>query len=696
MKNIKETKKEEIKKYQELARQGNPRDQAILGKLLMDSDPDQSFDLNKKSAEQDDDMGITNLAGCYFHGIGTEKSYEEGLKWVKIFGEKSRENMWTVGEVFQKGGGVLKQDNKEALRWYKKAAEKGWPEYQVRVAYIYENGEGLVKRDLQEAARWCEVAANEGYPRGQYYLGIMYFKGSGVKQSVEKALEWFEKASKGNFIKANFMMAYLRKTEKELMVKRLNEEVENIFKQSTHLNIFHELPPCSDVPCLIEEEIIWLKECAEKGVTVAQVVLGQFYLLNNKQEKAYKCFSKADDVVGKYYLAIFYGMGCVVSKNSSKAKKFLNEVVGIINAGKVKNQEMARNAFLQDKISEFNEKIFEKEIRNSSDLNAKIRRENSANYDAQFLVRLETQARDAQELLEKKIRLDEKERKLDEEEIKFHEKEKTQREMLSFLTHSLNNSLGSVQSNLDRTIEILKDSYQSGSPQHKAVNNIMSLSSTFLMIENMIDTFRGYIYEPDNLLLSWGNDTHGTVNNEIVIASALRQAITILLFRLDSYLPNLARKDAGIDIKDLRAHFLEQIQSIEIENSNVDSIFNWAEKYLNIRISIDKTEKMHFSKHGIRYMLMLCFMSEIILNSFKYCKEGGYVQINWGCKSPGNKYIFQCLNEFIPNSRIAGSQKGLLFIQGLFDNLGTSEIITEETDDGFFKVELIFDDSQFQ
>ena len=47
---------------------------------------------------------------------------------------------------------------------------------------------------LSEALGWYARAAEKGYPEALYKIGLMHFTGAGVPVSEEKAREWFERA----------------------------------------------------------------------------------------------------------------------------------------------------------------------------------------------------------------------------------------------------------------------------------------------------------------------------------------------------------------------------------------------------------------------------------------------------------------------------------------------------------------------
>jgi TPR repeat protein len=63
--------------------------------------------------------------------------------------------------VYLKGEGGVKQDSKEAQRWFEMAGEKGDSLGFCHVAYIYHNGVG-VEKNMSEAKKWYEKAASVG------------------------------------------------------------------------------------------------------------------------------------------------------------------------------------------------------------------------------------------------------------------------------------------------------------------------------------------------------------------------------------------------------------------------------------------------------------------------------------------------------------------------------------------------------
>jgi hypothetical protein len=81
------------------------------------------------------------------------------------------------------------EDDAEAVKWFRAAADKGYPAAMARIGVAYFAGKG-VAQDYVQAAAWFQKAADAGSPDGMRYLAFVYAKGMGVPQSHETALRW--------------------------------------------------------------------------------------------------------------------------------------------------------------------------------------------------------------------------------------------------------------------------------------------------------------------------------------------------------------------------------------------------------------------------------------------------------------------------------------------------------------------------
>jgi uncharacterized protein len=81
------------------------------------------------------------------------------------------------------------QDDKEAFRWFRLAAETGWADAQTKLGEIYQNGWGVPK-DYDEAVKMYRLAATQGNATAQSSLGGMYANGQGVPQDYVLSYMW--------------------------------------------------------------------------------------------------------------------------------------------------------------------------------------------------------------------------------------------------------------------------------------------------------------------------------------------------------------------------------------------------------------------------------------------------------------------------------------------------------------------------
>ena len=100
-----------------------------------------------------------------------------------------------LGFMYRQGLGV-RQDDAEAVRWYRLAADQGHAEAMDILGYLYSApdvfaGGERVPHDYVDAVRWLRLAAEQGGADGMFSLGSMYLDGNGVPQDDVQAHMWF-------------------------------------------------------------------------------------------------------------------------------------------------------------------------------------------------------------------------------------------------------------------------------------------------------------------------------------------------------------------------------------------------------------------------------------------------------------------------------------------------------------------------
>jgi hypothetical protein len=96
---------------------------------------------------------------------------------------------YAIGFMYAQGRGVP-QDNAEAIKWFRMAADQGYAHAQNSLGVRLEEAQ-----DYVEAAKWYRKAADQGEAGAQHNLGAMYDRGQGVPQDYVIAHMWLNLAA---------------------------------------------------------------------------------------------------------------------------------------------------------------------------------------------------------------------------------------------------------------------------------------------------------------------------------------------------------------------------------------------------------------------------------------------------------------------------------------------------------------------
>ena len=96
--------------------------------------------------------------------------------------------------MYHNGEGIPENDA-EAVKWYRKAADQGFAKAQFNLGVMYVKGEGVPENDA-EAFKWYRKAfsADQGFAKAQFNLGVMYHNGEGVPENDIRAYVWWSMA----------------------------------------------------------------------------------------------------------------------------------------------------------------------------------------------------------------------------------------------------------------------------------------------------------------------------------------------------------------------------------------------------------------------------------------------------------------------------------------------------------------------
>ncbi len=129
------------------------------------------------------------LGKAYFY----TKNFIEAARHFTIAADSVPEAANALGYCFEKGLGVVKNDQK-AFELYSKAAAAGSPVGMESLGGAYIGGV-YVKRDFVKALDWLEKSVEAGNADSLQMIGNMYFNGQGVAKDYAMAAQYFQQAA---------------------------------------------------------------------------------------------------------------------------------------------------------------------------------------------------------------------------------------------------------------------------------------------------------------------------------------------------------------------------------------------------------------------------------------------------------------------------------------------------------------------
>ena len=93
----------------------------------------------------------------YANGEGVPENNAEAVKWYRLAAEQGHANaQYFLGAIYADGEGVAENDA-EAVKWFRKAAEQGDADSQSRLGLMYDNGEGVPENDAEGTVKLSRI-----------------------------------------------------------------------------------------------------------------------------------------------------------------------------------------------------------------------------------------------------------------------------------------------------------------------------------------------------------------------------------------------------------------------------------------------------------------------------------------------------------------------------------------------------------
>lgn len=243
-----------------------------------------------------------------------------------------------VGDCLATGRGVLFEDAKEAMKWYRAAADQGFAEAQHRLFACYRDGIGC-ERNRTNAAKWCRKAAEAGLDKAMLDMGLLYLGGIGVEANAKSAFKWFQKGAERGNLSAIYMVG--RCYQAGIGVEQDGDEAAKW--QNKALESWRQCADAGDVNAMIflakvaekedcdkEAAAKWYRKAAEKGNAAAQFKLALCYCQGDGVEEdteaaaqwMLKAAEQGADAEAQWYMGRFYQDGKGVELNPTEAVKW--------------------------------------------------------------------------------------------------------------------------------------------------------------------------------------------------------------------------------------------------------------------------------------------------------------------------------------------------------------------------------------
>ena len=217
---------------EQIARQGDPHAQYLLGLLFRDS------------------------------GLLVPDA-EQAKRWWELSAQELPDAQYALGKLYLSDDPDI-HDPAKGLYWLQQAADRGHEYAAYRLGKEYLTGENISK-DTTRAAAYLRQAAEQSNPYAQYLLGKLCLMGEGVPKDKEAAQYWFSVAERNGHAYAGYFLDRMGQ-EKDLPSP-------NILLSATRLlhhmgNIFRDNAPHPAVPAGIHIDRKRLQRLREKKMAL--------------------------------------------------------------------------------------------------------------------------------------------------------------------------------------------------------------------------------------------------------------------------------------------------------------------------------------------------------------------------------------------------------------------------------------------
>jgi TPR repeat protein len=139
-------------------------------------------------------LAVVVLVVLILHSLHSKSNVDYNQSRLNDLRAKAEKgDVWSqfdLGFDLMNSNDVANDDNVEAVKWFRKAAEQDFAPAQFHLGCSYAEGRGVAKNEV-EAVKWYRKAAEQDEDDAQYNLGCCYGNGQGVEKDYVEAYKWF-------------------------------------------------------------------------------------------------------------------------------------------------------------------------------------------------------------------------------------------------------------------------------------------------------------------------------------------------------------------------------------------------------------------------------------------------------------------------------------------------------------------------
>jgi len=144
------------------------------------------------------------LSTMYDAGKGVPQDDAQAARWERLAAEQ--------GQVYAQANVSFRcyssNDFAGAFEWCRRAADANLAWAQYNLGLMYQKGEGAAQSEA-EAAYWYRLAASQGFADAQQRLADLYYIGEGIPRSYTQAARWYRLAAEQGNARAQFQLGHL-------------------------------------------------------------------------------------------------------------------------------------------------------------------------------------------------------------------------------------------------------------------------------------------------------------------------------------------------------------------------------------------------------------------------------------------------------------------------------------------------------